>query len=140
MKKISEVSALLGVTKRTLQYYDELGLINVDRLNGKDRIYTEKSIEALVRILIYKSDGLKLQEIKDIIELSESEQKEYLRKHIQELLRQKERLSEAITFANYIVKEGIANVEGKIVLDSKSTAVQQIEQMKAGAYVKYKME
>ena len=131
MRRISEVSALAGISKRTLQYYDELGLLPAERFNKKDRIYTEKSIQTLIRILIYKSDGLKLQEIKKIIELSDTEQLEYLCKHIDKLQYENEKINENMRFTNYILEEGLSNIEAKIKSNDDSTLSQQIENIKS---------
>lgn len=40
MKKINEVSALAGVSKRTLQYYDDEGLLPVNRTENNERLFT----------------------------------------------------------------------------------------------------
>ena len=137
MKKISEVSELAGISKRTLQYYDELSLLPVERLNGKDRIYTKESIEALIRILIYRSEGLKLKEIRNIITLDDNQQRDYLRRHIKELQSKEAQINEAISFANYIIDKGISDIEDKIITSSSITIIQQIEQLKNDAYKKH---
>ena len=39
MKKINEVSRLAGVSKRTLQYYDDEGLLLIERAQNNHRVY-----------------------------------------------------------------------------------------------------
>lgn len=136
MKKISEVSALAGVSKRTLQYYDEVGLLVAERSSENDRIYSEKAVETLIRILIYKSEGLKLEEIKEVLSLSCEKQNEYLTKHIENLSRKREDLEKKLVLANYIVNDGIAGIEGRIVNNTNTTIKEQIESIKREICVK----
>ena len=49
-KKIEEVSKLSGVSKRTLQYYDEEGILPVKRSKNNYRLYDDETIERLWKI------------------------------------------------------------------------------------------
>ena len=42
MKKTNEVSKLAGVSRRTLQYYDDEGILVVKRSQNNHRLYDEK--------------------------------------------------------------------------------------------------
>ncbi|MBM6852605.1 MerR family transcriptional regulator [Mediterraneibacter glycyrrhizinilyticus] len=42
MKKTNEVSKLVGVSRRTLQYYDDEGLLKVEKSSNNHRIYFRK--------------------------------------------------------------------------------------------------
>lgn len=66
-KKIEEVSKLSGVSKRTLQYYDDEGILPVKRSKNNYRLYDE-TMERLWKILWYKEMGLDLKKIKLILE------------------------------------------------------------------------
>lgn len=92
MKKIREVCAMAGVTKRTLQYYDD------------------EALDRLWRILLYKRFNFKLEEIKSIIKMSEEDQKTILEKRITELNNEKEDLEQQIRFAKAICQYGIPPV------------------------------
>ncbi|MCC3863738.1 MerR family transcriptional regulator [Terrisporobacter petrolearius] len=65
---IGEIANLTGVTIRTLQYYDNIGLIplNKELTNGR-RYYEEKDITKLQQVLFYKSLGLPIKEIKELV-------------------------------------------------------------------------
>lgn len=67
-KKIEEVSKLSGVSKRTLQYYDDEGILPVKRSKNNYRLYDDERMERLWKILWYKEMGLDLKEIKLILE------------------------------------------------------------------------
>ena len=44
---------MAGVTKRTLQYYDDEGLLHVKRAEDNSRIYDEEDLERLWEIMLY---------------------------------------------------------------------------------------
>ncbi len=70
MKKVNEVSRLAGVSKRTLQFYDDEGLLPAQRSKDNYRLYDDAALERLWEILVYRAMGLDLKEIKDLLTLS----------------------------------------------------------------------
>lgn len=66
MIPISEVAARVGVTVRTLRYYEEVGLLKAaERGPGGVRHYTEAEVERLKRIIdLRNSRGFTLDEVK----------------------------------------------------------------------------
>ena len=72
MKKLSEVCKLLGVTRKTLRGYDEIGLLHpTDKTQSDYWLYDEKAIRILMAIQIFVEAGYTRKEIKDIFESSE---------------------------------------------------------------------
>lgn len=67
-KKIEEVSKLSGVSKRTLQYYDDECILPVKRSKNNYRLYDDETMERLWEVLWYKEMGFDLKEIKLILE------------------------------------------------------------------------
>ena len=67
-KKIEEVSKLSGVSKRTLQYYDDEGILPVKRSKNNYRLYDDETMERLWEVLWYKEMGFDLKDIKLILE------------------------------------------------------------------------
>lgn len=65
--KIDEVSKLSGVSKRTLQYYDDEGILPVKRSKNNYRLYDDETMERLWEILWYKEMGFDLKKIKLIL-------------------------------------------------------------------------
>ena len=49
MKKINEVSQLAGVSKRTLQYYDDQEVFVVKRTDNNHRLYDEQALQNVDR-------------------------------------------------------------------------------------------
>lgn len=101
MKKVNEVSKLIGVSKRTLQYYDEIGLLTPtkDKASGY-RFYTDADIEKLWNILLFKEFGYQLSEIKDFYEKPNIDLRDSLGKRIEIMKLQKLKLENLIDFAN----------------------------------------
>lgn len=87
MKRTKEVSQIVGVSKRTLQYYDDEGILNVVRSEHNHRLYDEETMERIWKILLYKEMGMELKQIKEILLSEELEEKHLVRK-IQEMKRQ----------------------------------------------------
>ena len=60
MQKLSEMA---GISKRTLRYYDEIGLLKPARVNSSGyRIYREKEVDKLQQILFYRELGVNLED------------------------------------------------------------------------------
>ena len=85
VKKTSEISKIVGVSKRTLQFYDDEGMIKVERSENNYRLYDEKTLGKLWEIMIYKEMGLKLREIKQLLEMPENEKKEFYKAYIEQI-------------------------------------------------------
>lgn len=62
--KIGELAELTNVTKRTIDYYTTIGLLEAERSASNYRYYDHSSIERLTFIEKYKANGLSLDEIK----------------------------------------------------------------------------
>lgn len=64
-----ELAKLCGVTVRTVQYYDEKGLLPPSGLTeGGRRVYTDSDAAKLRKVLLLKSLGLKLADIRSFLE------------------------------------------------------------------------
>lgn len=69
MKSISQVASLTGVSIRTLQYYDEIGLLKpTKRTPSGYRLYGQEQLQSLQQILFFKELGFPLKEIQEILE------------------------------------------------------------------------
>ena len=83
MKKVEEVSRLSGVSRRTLQYYDDEGILPAKRSEENYRLYDDEALEKLWEILWYKEMGFNLKEIKEMLSVSKSVRKRYFEQKIQ---------------------------------------------------------
>ena len=66
--RINEVAKLTGVSARTLQYYDEIGLLVPEKLNNGYRDYSDENLDKLQKILFYRFLKFKLNEIKELLD------------------------------------------------------------------------
>ncbi|MGG1689231.1 MerR family transcriptional regulator [Bacillus ginsengihumi] len=71
--QIDEVAKLCGLTKRTIRYYEEIGLLSPpERTNGGFRKYSAKHLERLHQIINAREVlGISLQEIQEFIAIRE---------------------------------------------------------------------
>ena len=68
MKSVSKVTQLTGISARTLQYYDKIGLLKPSNYTTAGyRLYDDEALQKLQQILFFKELGFKLQEISDFI-------------------------------------------------------------------------
>ncbi|MEK4666290.1 MerR family transcriptional regulator [Niallia sp. FSL R7-0271] len=72
--KIDDVAKMSGLTKRTIRYYEQIGLIpSPQRSDGGYRLYTEEHVSLLKKITNAKDVlGFSLQELQDFIALSDA--------------------------------------------------------------------
>ncbi|WP_347792247.1 MerR family transcriptional regulator [Solibacillus sp. CAU 1738] len=73
MLKIGELAEMTGITKRTIDYYTNLGLLKAQRSRSNYRYYTEDAVEQLRFIEQKKGEGLSLEQIKALIEVEMEE-------------------------------------------------------------------
>ena len=107
MKKINEVSKIVGVSKRTLQYYDDEGLLVVQRSPNNHRLYDRDALERIWEIMLYKEMGFDLKEIRYLLSLPKKEQKECIRQRIETIEGQLEDLQSELAFISLVSTQGI---------------------------------
>jgi DNA-binding transcriptional MerR regulator len=107
--RIGEIAILVGMSPRTIRYYEEIGLLNsVKRIEGGKRVYADRDIQRLKFIKRLKHLGLTLSEmheLEDIYQIHRTDRKvlsrllELLENHvgkINERIQNLERLKEDI--------------------------------------------
>jgi DNA-binding transcriptional MerR regulator len=95
--KIDDVATKTGLTKRTIRYYEELGLIEtLDRTEGGIRLYSEEDIERLNKIVLAKEVlGFSLQELHQFIQMNETiEQHRHSARSLEDNAERKQKLIE----------------------------------------------
>ncbi len=93
--RIGEVADMLGLTVRTVRYYEEEGLIKIGRTASRQRWYTDEDILYIRRILELKNLGFSLDEIGGIIRLKDEDESGNKRR-LELLRRYRAKLSESI--------------------------------------------
>jgi MerR family transcriptional regulator, repressor of the yfmOP operon len=64
---VRDAAERLGVTPRTLKYYEERGLVTPSRSEGRYRLYDEQDLERFGRILRLRSLGFSLNGIVEML-------------------------------------------------------------------------
>lgn len=64
---IGEIAKKLGVSPRSIRYYEELGLLNPSRSDGGFRKYSEQEVNLIRMIIRFKDLGMTLEEIRGLL-------------------------------------------------------------------------
>ena len=108
MKTVHEVSALTGVSIRTLQYYDRIGLLPpARRTEAGYRMYDEKALERLQQILLFRALEFPLEDIKKILENPGFDRLQALDDQITLLKMRRQHLDGLIAMAERMKTEGV---------------------------------
>lgn len=119
MMTVKEVSKLTGVSIRTLQYYDKIGLLKPAMYTESGyRLYDEKALEMLQQILLLKELEFPLKEIKQILSRPDFDRNKALEQQITLLTMKKEHLENLICFARGIQLMGVNTMDFS-VFDTK---------------------
>lgn len=119
MMTVNEVSKLTGVSIRTLQYYDTIGLLKPSEYTESGyRLYDDTALERLQQILLFKELEFPLKEIKKIIDAPGFDKNKALEQQIELLTMKKEHLENIINFAREIKISGVKNMDFS-VFDTK---------------------
>lgn len=121
MKQIKEVCVLSGLSKRTLQFYDERYLLNVERSKENYRIYSEEDIDKLWLILIYKEMGFSLSDICELLDSGEEEIKPILAKKKIEIEVEISELERKYRFIDKVMRYGVPDRNSSYVTDGDMT-------------------
>lgn len=66
---VGEAARRAGVTVRTLHYYDDIGLLRASiRTDAGYRRYTEREVDALQRIRLFRTLGFSLDEVRPLLD------------------------------------------------------------------------
>ena len=112
MMIVNEVSKLTGVSIRTLQYYDTIGLLKPSKYTESGyRLYDDTALERLQQILLFKELEFSLKEIKEIMDAPNFDREKALEQQIELLTLKKEHLENLIDFARGIKTIGVKKMD-----------------------------
>ena len=87
--KVGELARATGLTVRALHHYDEIELVvPVERTSGGYRLYGEREVERLYRVLALRRLGLRLDEIADVLDDEGVSLLETVRRHLEHVERE----------------------------------------------------
>lgn len=107
MRTIHEVSKLAGVSIRTLQYYDRIGLLPPsDHTEAGYRLYDDTALERLQQILLFRELEFSLKDIREILGSPDFDREKALEQQIELLTLKKEHIEGLIALAREIKRNG----------------------------------
>ena len=108
MMTVNEVSKLTGVSIRTLQYYDKIGLLKpAEYTESGYRLYDDAALEKLQQILLFRELEFPLKDIKEIVNRSDFDKNKALEQQIELLEIKKEHIENLLTMCKYLKKRGV---------------------------------
>lgn len=114
MKTVNEVSKLAGVSIRTLQYYDKIGLLHpTGYTDAGYRLYDDTDLERLQHILLFRELEFPLKDIREILDSPGFDRNKAIKQQIELLTLKREHLDRLIKFAKGIEKTGVKNMDFK---------------------------
>ena len=107
MLTVHEVSELTGVSVRTLQHYDNIGLLSpAMRTDAGYRLYGDAELEKLQQVLLFRELEFPLKDIKGIVEAPDFDRAKALDQQIELLTLKKEHVQGLINLAKKLKKRG----------------------------------
>ena len=112
MKTVNEVSKLTGVSIRTLQYYDKIGLLKpAEYTESGYRLYDDAVLERLQQILLFRELEFPLKDIKDIVTRSDFDKRLALDQQIELLELKKEHIENLISMCRGLKLRGVKHLD-----------------------------
>lgn len=109
---VHEAAALAGVSVRTLQYYDQIGLLPPATYSPAGyRLYDGAALERLQQILLFRELEFPLREIRTIVESPAFDRNRALEQQVELLTLKKERLERLIALARELREKGGTNMD-----------------------------
>lgn len=138
---VKQVSELSGVSIRTLQYYDNIGLLTPsERTEAGYRLYEEEQLATLQEILLFRELEFPLKEIKAILESPAHDREKALRQQVELLTLKKERLEGLIRLADDLRTAQGKNTTTKNNVPEKNSTRERKTTMDFTAFDKTKLE
>ena len=120
MMTVHEVSKLAGVSIRTLQYYDKIGLLHpTGYTDAGYRLYDDTDLERLQHILLFRELEFPLKDIRAILNSPDFDRSRALEQQIELLKLKKEHLDNLINFALGIKLLGVKYMDFTVFDRSK---------------------
>lgn len=113
---IKQIAEMSGVSTRTLRFYDELSLLKPAFLSEAGyRMYTENEVERLQQILLYRSMGLPLKTIKELVDRPDEKIQETLLEQKAQLMQKRQELDHLLK----VVENTLRYYKGEIEMTNE---------------------
>ena len=102
--KIKQVEELVGITRKNIRFYEDQGLLNVERAENGYREYHQEDVIRLQEIKLFRKMDISIEEMKLLFEKKKSLQI-CLEQHLKELDHRKEGLSKMQDMCERLILE-----------------------------------
>ena len=102
--KIKQVEELVGITKKNIRFYEDQGLLNVERAENGYREYHKEDVIRLQEIKLFRKMDISIEEMRALLEKKKSLQI-CLEQHLKELERGKEGISKMQDICERLILE-----------------------------------
>ena len=102
--KIKQVEELVGITKKNIRFYEDQGLLNVERAENGYREYHKEDVIRLQEIKLFRKMDISIEEMRVLFEKKKSLQI-CLEQHLKELERRKEGISKMQDICERLILE-----------------------------------
>lgn len=104
MKRLSEVCTIVGVTRKTLQQYNDIGLLKpTAKTEGGYWLYDDESIQTLMAIQVFVEAGYKRADIKPLLTAKQDELPKILTDAIEKLKTKRARIDGMINYFQTLI-------------------------------------
>ena len=132
--QINEVIQKVDLTKRAIKYYEEQGLISVNKDKNGYRNYSEEDVKTLKEISVYRKLGISIKDIKVLLNTKDKQLLENIYK--EKLSKIKENQKEIDSLRKFIDNDNVEEIYN--ILDFENLAC-SIQEMIPGFYGYYFM-
>ena len=95
MLTVTRLARHFGLSRSTVLYYESIGLLKPGRRSGNNyRAYSDRDMLRLKQVCIYRDAGLKLSDIRVLLDRPESDAAAVLKRRLSEIAAEIERLRE----------------------------------------------
>ena len=138
MKTISQVAELTGISTRTMQYYDEIGLLKPSELTSSGyRLYNDEVLQKLQQILFFKELDFKLKEINEILQKPDFDKVEAFKRQKKLLCLKRDRIDNLIKLLDRLEKGEQCMSFKEFDLSEYIEALEQFKNQKENDVIKH---
>lgn len=108
---VGEVCSLMHVTRKTLFYYDKIGLLKpTERTSVQQfKLYDAAQIDRLNQILIYRNAGLNIQEVRTLLDDEKTDHLKVMEAALQRLEKERKEKSDQINRLEALIDQEKGN-------------------------------
>lgn len=122
--QINEVIRQINLTKRAIKYYEEQGLLSVNKDENGYRNYTQEDINILKEICVYRKLGISIKDIKILLD---NKDKELLKKIYKEKISKlEEDKNEAESLKKFIDNNNVEEIYENLDYETLGKAIQDM--------------